>query len=123
MRRAAGEIHLKQRRQVAADECHHCAATGGRRTEDDDAGIPFGGIRAQVADALVEREQDPTIGPNPLQQDRIGGTSKTLISDGVSFVPGAPYVGAEFGREVLVKLELHARRSGNRLSSRASSAA
>jgi hypothetical protein len=60
---------------------------------------------------------------DPLEDAGVGRASKAFVPDRVGLMAGRAQVVEQLGAEILVQLDLHAGRSGRRLSSRPSSAA
>ena len=93
------------------------------RPEQDDAGVVFRWIRADVGDALVQCEENAAITPDQFEHDLVRSSGQTFILEPLGLVTRSAKIFEELYGEVFVELEPHTGLSGRRLSSRASSAA
>ena len=118
-----GLTAVEDRQEVASNE-GQCGPAGRTwRPEQNDAGVQVGRVGADIADALVHGQEHAGLAPDAIEANGVRSAGQLLPRDAVGLVPSCSEVVEELGWEVLVQLELHAGRSGRRLSSRASSAA
>ena len=118
-----GLTALEDQRKVPSNEGQRGSASRTWRPEENDAGVQVGRVGADIADALVHGQENPGLAPDAIEENGARSSCQLLPMDAIGLVPGRPEVVEDLGWEVLVQLELHAGRSGRRLSSRASSAA